>query len=220
MISEMTNKSVIISLGTKNSRYVDGLARLSNSLRDNADGIDFLGFIHEYSVNAPLHTQHPYAFKYHALKKMIDLGYKRILWLDVSVFAVAPVQPIFDLIENNGYFFEGAGCMLGDWCNDITLNFYGISRNIAKEIPMMQAGFMGFNLDHIIGQTIWNELNIAYQNDLFKGSWDDHRHEQSCISAILDKHSIPFNPVPEYVQYGGIFDKILNEKIIFKCKGL
>ena len=214
-----TNKC-IVSLATKNSRYVDGLARLSNSLRDNAGDVDFLGFIHETSVGSPLHVQHPYAFKMFTIEKAIDAGYTQILWLDVSAYAVAPVQPIFDIIEKQGYWFEGAGCWLGDWCNDETLAFYGYERDTAKILPMCQSGFMGFNLKNSIGYTLWEDFKIGYYNDLFKGSWADHRHDQSVISAVLNMNGINFSHQPEYVQYGGIYDKILNDKIIFKCQGI
>lgn len=227
------NSKCIISLATKNSRYVDGLARLSNSLRDNADGIDFLGFIHERGVDAPLHTENPYGFKVYALAKSVGLGYRQILWLDASVWAVAPVQPIFDIISEQGYFFEGDGCFLGEWSNDKTLGYFGINRDAAMSIPMAQGGFMGFNMDNPFGEKLFYQLNHAYDAGLFKGNWNNvdgsesadirvkgHRHDQSSISSILHTMGLPFSPTSEYIQYGGLYDKILNEKIVFKCQGL
>ncbi|HVW99705.1 MAG TPA: hypothetical protein VHA52_04565 [Candidatus Babeliaceae bacterium] len=223
-------KKCIVSLGTKNSRYVDGLARLSNSLRDNADGIDFLGFIHEASVGAPLHIESNYGFKVHAIQKAIDAGYTQILWLDASVYAAAPVQPIFDIIEQQGYWFEGAGCWLGEWTNDRTLAYYNLDRDSAMSLPMVQSGFMGFDMEGR-GNLLFAYLKRAYENGLFKGSWNNddrsqgderclgHRHDQSCMSAIL-AYDYPFSHLPEYIQYAGIYDQILNEKIIFKCQGI
>lgn len=205
-----------MSLATKNSRYVDGLARLSNSLRDNAEGIDFLGFIHEASVGAPLHTENNYAFKVYAIQKVIDAGYSQILWLDCSVYAIAPVQPIFDIIEQDGYWFEGAGCWLSEWCNDQTLQYYNLTRD--NEVPMIQSGFMGFDRKGL-GGVLFQRLSNACEFGLFNGSWADHRHDQSCMSAIL-AYDYKFNHLPEYVQYAGEFDKVLNDKIIFKCQGL
>lgn len=222
MTTEQINKRCIVSLATKNSQYVDGLARLSNSLRDNADGIDFLGFIHEHSVGAPLHTENNYAFKVYAIQKAIDAGYSQVLWLDASVYAVAPVQPIFDLIEAQGYWFEGNGCWLGEWCNDKTLSYYNLDREHANRIEMIQSGFMGFDLESptCIGINLWERFKIALEYDLFNGSWDDHRHDQSCMTAIIHNAGLKFSHLPEYVQYAGIYDKILNDKIVFKCMGL
>lgn len=223
----------IISLATKNSRYVDGLCRLSNSLRDNSDGIDFLGFIHERSVRAPLHIDNPYSFKVHAIMNAINSGYTEILWLDASVWAVAPIHPIFDIISDQGYFFEGNGCFLGEWCSDKVLEFYKIDRDAAMDIPMVQGGFMGFNLKNSIGNNLFSCLNTAYDNELFKGDWNNignsvsddnrvkgHRHEQSCMSAIIHTLGIPFSHNAEYVQYGGLYDKVISEKVVFKCQGL
>lgn len=225
------NKRCIVSLATKNSSYVDGLARLSNSLRDNASGIDFLGFIHEASVGAPLHTENNYAFKVYAIQKAIDAGYQSVLWLDASVYAVAPVQPIFDMIERDGYWFEGAGCWLGNWCNDMTLAYYNLDRDSATSIPMIQSGFMGFNINKR-GCELFNRLKLACDWGLFNGNWsnDDrsqgderclgHRHDQAIMSAILSNYANNFSHEPEYVQYAGIYDKVINDKIIFKCMGL
>jgi hypothetical protein len=225
-----TNKC-IVSLATKNSRYVDGLARLSNSLRDNADRIDFLGFIHEHSVDAPLHTESNYGFKVYAIQKAIDLGYEQILWLDASVWAVAPVRPIFDIIEQQGYWFEGNRCWLGEWCNDKTLKFYDIEREEALKIPMLQSGFMGFNTK--LGYDIWHLFTQGFNEGLFNGAWTNanktesldervlgFRHDQSVLSCILHYLNLPYSLVAEYVQYAGEFDKVLNNKIIFKCQGI
>ncbi|MFA6087473.1 hypothetical protein [Mucilaginibacter sp.] len=213
-------KKCIVSLATKNSRYVDGLARLSNSLRDNASGIDFLGFIHERSVGAPLHTENNYAFKVYTIQKAIDAGYTEILWLDCSVWAVAPIQPLFDIISEQGYWFEGNGCWLGDYTNDVTLEYYGIDREVAKEIPMIQSGFMGFDTRTVSGSELWNGLKSACELGLFNGDWANHRHDQSCLSAILYSYFVKFNHLPEYVQYAGLYDKQSNDSIILRCQGL
>lgn len=213
-----TTNKCIVSLATKNGRYVDGLARLSNSLRDNAFEIDFLGFVHEHSVGAPLHTEMPYAFKVHAIQKAIDAGYTQILWLDCSVWAVAPVEPIFNIIEQNGYWFEGAGCWLEDWCNEPSIKYFGLNKS--QKTPMIQSGFMGFNMKMLNGTILWDAFVMSYNKGLFKGSWDDHRHDQSCISAVLKNHGGRFSHQPEYVQYAGIYDKVLNDKIVFKCQGI
>lgn len=228
------NTRAIVSLATKNSRYVDGLCRLSNSLRDNADGIDFLGFIHEKSVDAPLHTKVPYGFKVFALSKAIlELGYNEVLWLDCSVWAVAPVQPIFDIISEQGYFFEGNGCFLGEWCNDKTLEHYGIDRDAAMSIPMVQGGFLGFDLASTMGDKLFYQLKEAYDAGLFEGKWDNldssestddrvrgHRHEQSCMSAIVYIIGAEFSHTSERIQYAGLYDQVQSDKIIFKCQGL
>ena len=223
----------IISLATKNSRYVDAIARLSDSLRNNADGIDFLGFIHERSVDAPLHNEVPYGFKIYAIAKAMELEYTEVLWLDASVFAVAPVNSIFDIISEQGYFFEGNGCFLGEWCNDKTLEYYEIDRDTAMSIPMVQGGFLGFNLASDIGKKLFYQLNEAYDEGLFEGMWDNvdrscsadervrgHRHDQSCMSAIVHNLGVEFSHLSDRIQYAGLYDQIQSDKVIFKCQGL
>lgn len=216
------NKRCIISLATKANRYVDNLARLSNSLRDNFKTGDFLGFIHESSVGAPLHSENPYAFKVYAFNKAIELGYTSVLWLDTSVYAVGNVDSIFDDIENQGLVFQDAGHKLGDWCNDETLSYFGLTRLMADKINMIgNAGFLGLDFTDSDANEFLNKWRLSMERGMFNGSWENHRHDMSCSSAIIEQMGL-FDLAysgDKVLQYGGIFDKVINETIILKAQG-
>lgn len=225
----------IVSFANNRGRYVDGIARLSNSLRDNLNG-DFLAFIHEASVGAPLHLDSNYAFKIHATQKAIDAGYKNILWLDASCFAIKHTQPIFDNIERDGFIFQESGHMLGTWCNDSTLEYFGITRDEAMGIKLIgNAGFLGFDYSTSKGRKFWTEYRDTQQQGYFNGCWNNdkqteseddrvrgHRHDISCATAIL--HKMGLLPLmkrgDEWLQYAGMYDTTLNETIIIKANGL
>lgn len=216
------NRRCIISLATKAGRYVDNLARLSNSLRENFTTGDFLGFIHEHSVGAPLHINNPYAFKIYAFRKAIELGYTSVLWLDTSVYAVGNIDSIFDRIEEKGFVFQDAGHNLGDWCNSATLMYFNIPRQAAMNIPMVgNAGFLGIDLTKTDGKSFFSKWRESMEAGMFQGSWDDHRHDMSCSSAIVHQMGL-FHLAykgDQILQYGGIFDKTINETIILKAQG-
>lgn len=227
-------KNAIVSFCNQNGRYVMGMARLSESLRNNFDG-DFVSFVGEASCGAPDHQMNPYAFKVHAIQRAIEAGYQKILWLDTSAFAVANVKPIFDLIDKNGVFFQEAGHYLGTWSNDRLLDYFDLTRDKAMKIPMVQGGFLGFDFTTEIAKTIFAELKEAMNNGIFKGAWDNNqktesqderchgtRHEMSTMSAIVHKHGLFKYAVKgnEFIQYGGIYDKTINDTIILKCQGL
>lgn len=226
------SKRAIISLANQRGRYIQNLSRLAESLRNNFDG-DFLGFIGEASVGAPLHADNPYAFKIYAIKHAIDQGYTSLLWLDSSCFAIKKVSPIFDEIETNGYIMQEAGHFAGTWTNDSTLEYFGVTRDEAMEMPCYgNAGFLGLNMLSDIGRVFFTNWKLAMESGCFKGAWtnghhsesyDDrclgHRHDLSCGSIIANQLGMQYKSGNEWLQYAGVFDETANETIIIKAQG-
>lgn len=212
------------------------MVRLSESLRLNFDG-DFLGFVGEATVGAPLHSENPYAFKIYCIQKAIDAGYEQILWLDSSCFAIKNVSPIFYFIKENGYIIQDSGHWLGTWANDKSLNYFGITRDQAMEIRMIgNAGFLGLNMLNPASHEFFNAWKKSMLDGIFKGAWNNsdktessderclgHRHDMVCSTAIFYKMgSIPEGMCSgeEWLQYAGIYDETLNDTIIIKAQGI
>jgi len=217
------NTNAIVSFANKRGNYAQGIARLSDSLRDNSEGIDFLGFIGESSLGCKPHTEDNYAFKVAATQVAIDQGYTSILWLDASCFAIGQMQPIFDIVQSTGFIFQESGFMLGQWCNDRTLKYFGISRDEAYNIKLMgNAGLLGFDYSTEVGKEFWAMYSKSQQDGMFNGGWDDHRHDISCASACLYKLGLIhlIRSGDEILQYAGVFDKQINDSIIIKAQGL
>lgn len=215
------NNNCIISFCNEKGRYVQNMARLSESLRNNFDG-DFLGFIGDKSLDCEPHSENPYAFKIAAFKVAIDKGYKNVMWLDTSCFAIKNVQPVFDEIENEGFIFQEAGHYVGKWTNDFTLNYFGLTRNEANEMIMIgNAGFLGLDFSKSMPKDFFNKWDKAMQAGCFKGSWEDHRHDMSCSSIIINQMGIMHvaKKGDEWLQYAGVFDETANDKIIIKAQG-
>lgn len=230
------SKNCIVSFANSKGYYINGLARLNESLRNNAPGVDFLGFINESSIGAPLHSENPYAFKIYAIQKAIDAGYENILWLDSSVFAIKSVIPIFDEIEKKGMIFQDAGHWLGNWANDFSLKYFDITRNEAMGIKMIgNAGVLGFNIHNEIAFDFLDQWEQSMLDSCFKGKWTNedksesqdercfgHRHDMTCSSAIVYKMGLTsmMKGGEEILQYAGLFDSVLNDSIILKAQGL
>lgn len=224
----------IVSFANKNGRYVQNLARLSESLRDNFNG-DFIAFIGENSVGAEPHEENPYSFKIHCIQKVIDAGYKNVLWLDSSCFAIKNVQPIFDEITNGGFIFQNAGHFLGNYSTDACLEYHGITRDEAMEIYMIgNAGFLGLNFNNGMAIDFFNRWKLSMEKGLFLGKWNNDdkscslderckgaRHDMSNSSAIVYKMGIShlMKEKDEWLQYAGVFDATLNETIVIKAQG-
>lgn len=227
-------KNCIVSFANQKNRYLQNLSRLGDSLLNNFDG-NFLGFIGEASCGADPHEDVPYGFKVHAIKQAIEVGYRKILWLDSSCFAIKNVQSIFDRIEETGFAFQDAGHWLGEWANDFTLDYFGISRDEAMEMRMIgNAGFLGLDFDNDTARqffVLWEQSMI---NGCFQGKWNNNdkteskdercrgaRHDMSASSAIVHNMGL-FHLAyggEEVLQYAGLFDEVLNDTILLKAQG-
>ncbi len=229
------NKRAIVSFANKNGNYAKGIARLSDSLRDNFNG-DFLGWIGEGSLGCKPHLKDNYSFKIKAMDKAIDLGYRYILWLDASCFAIKNVDPLFELIKRDGILMQNSGHNLGTWTNDKTLDYFGISRDEAMNMPMFgNAGMFGIDMQNPLGIGFYKMYRLSMLNGMFNGAWTNiaktesqdircqgHRHDNSCGSAIANLMHITdlYHAGDKLLQYGGEKDKVLNQTIIIKAQGL
>lgn len=220
MITEQS-KRCIVSFANERGRYLENLLRLKQSLVGKFDG-DFLGFVGEDSVGAPLHIENPYAFKIHAIRAAIEVGYTSVLWLDSSCYAIRNLAPVFKSIERDGMIFQEAGHMLGTWSTDSQLEYFGLTRDEAMGIGMIgNAGFLGFDFTNPIASRFFVLWNKAMEQGMFKGSWENSRHDMTCSSALV--HLMGLSGMAkkgnEWLQYAAPEDSVLNDTILIKAQG-
>jgi hypothetical protein len=202
-MSTKTGKTrAIVNLVNGNGNYLNAQIRLEHSAYNNADkSFDFICFQNESQVNAPAHHDNPYAFKIYAIEKLREMGYTEIFWMDASLVMVADFSPIWEWIWQKGFFFEEAGHWAGSWCNQETLNYFGITREQAMTMPMFAAGYCGFDFKNGLAQEFFAEWKESMLNGCFRGSWTDHRHDMTCASIIAHKHDM----VKDYSSGGQFF---------------
>lgn len=227
-------KRAIITVATRAGNYINNLARLSESLRNNFDG-DILGFIGEASVGSPLHEDVPYGFKVYAFQKAKEAGYESVLWVDTSCFAIKNVSPVFEQIEETGFIFQDAGHFLGTWASDKQLKYFGLTRDKAMDMRMIgNAGFLGLNLTRSTPLYFLQQWQQAMYDGMFNGKWNNDektesnderclgsRHDMVCSSALIH-NMVLFDLAKsgsEWLQYAGPYDEVANETIIFKAQG-
>lgn len=210
-----TNKA-IVSFANSRNNYAQGLARLSDSLRDTSEGIDFIGFIGEGSLNCPDHLESNYAFKIYALEKAIEHGYTDLLWLDCSVYAIASVQPIFDLIDKDGYFFQDSGWTCDQWTNQRTLDYFGTD---GVGMTMFSSGITGVKINTTIGHRFFKSWQMAMRDGIFNGSWKNHRHDQSAGSLVAHQLGMYIHPCNEYYSYK-CENLPITDKTVFLLEGM
>ncbi len=195
-------KSCVINF-SKGAWYGAGQRRLVESLKGRFDG-DVLTFTDEAQVGAPTHQKAPYAFKPFALQHAVEKGYDLVLWCDSSVWAIKPIQPVFDHLSIAGHLFF-YNCNAGNWCSDACLQSFGITRDQAFQIPMLMGLCMGWDMRTAKCQNFLKRwLEKATDGVTFPGSWTNknnevsrdsgvygHRHDQSASSIIAHQLGMP-----------------------------
>jgi hypothetical protein len=224
------NKRAIVSFANENGNYIKAQQRLRDSLNGKTDA-DLLMFVGENSINAPLHSKIPYAFKIYSILRAYEMGYTSILYLDTSAYAIADVNPIFEIIERDGYFMEEAGHYCGTWTNDKTLNYFDITRDQAMNMTMYSAGFTGLDFKCLDAREFFDRWVDSMH--YFKGQWNNlaeteskdkrcqgHRHDMSCASIIANQLGMKYQSGGSYFQYAAPDDIKNKESVIFYVQGM
>lgn len=192
-------KKCVVNLVT-NEYYEKGQKRLRERIQHLFDGFLITGF-GEKMVDAPLHSENPYAFKIYAIEKARNLGYNQIFWLDASVYPVKDITPVFDWLTEKGIFLEEAGHYCGSWAPQYVLDYFQITKDEAMKMPMFSAGFCGFDFRNPISVEFFAEWKEAMLNGMFKGTWEESRHDMTAGSIIANKRGL----LPLYSSGGQFF---------------
>lgn len=205
------SKPVFICTGV-NGWYAAGVDRLEKSLVYHGSSADFLFWKGEYPPNSPSHNDNPYAFKIYGFKEAIRRGYKVMIHLDASFWAIRNPDPIFDIVNEKGIFGFRSGYSCGQTCPDNLLSAVGLSRDEAMDIPETATGIVGINIDNPDGRKVFDYWESFCESGLFKNSRvhdvNDSadprflfgRQDQSAFSMAMYKAGVQFR-YEDYVTY-------------------
>ena len=192
-----SNKNCIVSFA-KGGSYPKAMARLKTSLIDVGSNAVTHFYTDESQVGAPTHREAPYAFKVLAIEKALGEGYRNVLWVDSSVWAVKPLGSLWKHIDHYGNIFFDCGYQTSQWSSDASLKSFGITRDKAEDIRMLMACCFGLS-NSAESTTKWVAAmkEKAFDGVTFKGSWKNdnnevssdprcsgHRHDQTAASII------------------------------------
>jgi hypothetical protein len=226
---ENLNKTVIISCGI-GGWYAQGVRRLERSLIFEGWGGNILTYKDEYPPESYKHEDLPYYFKIAAFKEAISMGFTHILWVDASMWCVKNPVKLFDLINEQGYYFFSSGYNLAQSVNDRALAAVGLSRDDAEGVTEWASGLVGININNPDGLKLyasWKEymdaglsIGVKYNN---KDESQDprflaHRQDQSCLSLAVWKHGLVNKRGLDFVSYKNTGYN--PDEIIFFIEGL
>ncbi len=180
---ELHNKPCIISVGI-GAGYAAGIDRLDQSLRYNG----FLGdtmFWKDYPEGCPKHEgEGQYNFKVFAFNEAFSRGYKVVLWLDASFYAIKDAMPIMDYVNDNGLYFFKSGYPLSATATDKLL--FGLNRVDFVDVPEFATGAVGINIENPNGRAFFKSWERLMQSGFFGGS---RNHDESDSKHPLFKFS-------------------------------
>lgn len=206
-------KAVIISAGM-GGWYAQGVKRLEQSLNFNGWAGNTLTWKDEYPPNSHKHEDFPYYMKIAAFEEALRQGYTHILWLDASFWAVKNPMKMFDLINEQGYYFFSSGYNLAQSVNDTALQYVNLDRDEAERVTEWASGCVGINFENEEGKALYKRWKELMDAGLSKGSrlHDNqsadkrflfHRQDQSCLSLACWELGIKNTRGLDMVSYKG-----------------
>lgn len=209
--------------------YPRGTDRLVKSLEDVGFDGDVLYWKDEL-INTFFDTSYPYTIKLAALHEALKLGYKKILWLDCSVWAIRNPKPIFDVIEKEGGYFWSSGYNMAQCSTDKDLEFAKWSRDYAEKLPELSSSMFGINMNdsRAVKFVEWfskaKDAGVFGTSRLHNNGSEDERYlhgRQDQTAATIAFYKAGFEkiyPPKIYSMYDT--DGIESETTIFKMRGM
>ena len=225
-------KDCIINFAS--GRYIKGQDRLRESLDTVGWDGDLLTWTAEHQIGAPLHKDNPYAFKIYCFDEALRQGYKRIFWVDASIWAIKPITPIWDCVERLGYMKQYAGHLCGWWSSDTQLEYFGITRDEAMGMEMHgNGGFFALDFDNERASEFFDRWKQAMLDGQFKGPWHNDnncvssdprckgtRHDMICGSIIANQLEMVAYTPHRLMQYVGDGTQEPFETVVMMAQGV
>lgn len=185
-----------------------GQKRLYESLEERSENATRLFWTEELPPGCPSHEDAPYAFKPYAFQRARELGFDQAVWLDASVWLHSrPLDDIWARIDEDSWYLEPDGNMVGEWISDSALDALHLSRDEAMGMPLIEGKLIGLDFRNPTARaflTAWTELADL---GAFKGRWDNltgsessdprcrgHRHDIACGSPLAHRMGMRLQP--------------------------
>lgn len=186
------------------SWYPKGQARMRASLEQHGYTGAF-DLYQTYPPGSPGHDNRPYAFKSHAMRQAAAKGHDTLVWLDASMVAVAPIEPMLAQAQRDGIVAWDSGWAMGQWTHDAALRVYGLTRDVAMTMPLIVGGVLAVHLSHPLGRAVFDRYcALVDHHETLPGPWANkdgalgdarclgHRHDMPALTVAIHEHNAPF----------------------------
>jgi hypothetical protein len=186
--------------------YIPVQATLIKSIHKHHPDAAVFSFHDLKTIGSPSHQERPYAFKVYAVEYARKLGYDVVIWLDSPFRLIKPIDEWVKEIEKVGVYLQRDGWWCGQWANDNSLDYFGVTRDEAMTIPNVYACIMAFDFRHPITPVFFALWKTACENGAFCGKGNNtektesqderclgHRHDQTCAELIAHQIKLPLS---------------------------
>lgn len=173
----MTRRAIVsVAVG---QWYPAGQQRLFDSIEERGENATRLFWRDQYPPSSPTHDDAPYAFKAYALEEARHLGFDQALWMDASCWLIRPLDTVWGRIDENGWWLEPDGHVVGEWISDQALGLLALTRDEAMGMPLVEGKLIGLSFLNPVANRFLDEwLSIADAGG-FNGPWTNDQHEAS-----------------------------------------
>lgn len=172
-----------------NANYQTKLDRLLKSLAEYDFAGDILyriGGWPDMENGGILLCDTPYSFKISAFEEALRLGYKQVLWLDLSVVILSDLSSVFKKIkENRAYFRKSFFPFEKIDINEALAKACNMTLKELRQVPHYATGVLGLDLENFNVQKLlldWHKF--AEQKEAFKSNFPT----QISFSILVDKY--------------------------------
>lgn len=211
--------------------YAKGSERLRRSLIYHGFAGEIKLWKDELPPGSPTHEECPYGMKLYAMQWAMEQGHQSILWLDSSAWCVKYPRVHEQAMGRDGYYLVGNGDWKVDqWTDDHALAHFGITREEARNIPLVSGGIIGLDFRNEIAREFFKRYAAAMNAGCFNGPWTNpawtpegesrhrgHRHDQSCASIIAHQMGLYLHPEQTYDYY---YQATMPETVEFALAGM
>jgi len=205
----------IVNVATES--YAEWQQTMMNSINKYGEGIPVLAWRGHLPPGSPPHKLSPYAFKAYAIKEALNQGYKKILWLDSSMFMIASWGDFWsELSKKGGLFWECDAGPTGLWCCDNAMNIMGKTREELICTPIVQGGIFALDFDNEKTQKVWAYYWKHVHSGALLGLWrkahgfvsedtrvQGHRHDMPILSVACLEYDLKLTYQPHLFSYPG-----------------
>jgi len=165
--------------------------------------------------DCPIHLHAPYAFKAYCIQEALDMGYKKVMWMDSSVVFFKYPEVFWRLAEDVGVVvFDNPGCPEAFYTSDDCLEHMGCTAEEANKFWMVSAGMIVLDFNEPITKTIFDfyfehsrdSICLLGKSGSTRKEFIAHRHDQSILSYICHREYV------HHLNYGSwaYYSDILN----------
>lgn len=207
--------------------YSKGSDRLQASLIQHGFKGDHLVWKDKWPDAVPgLNQGHIYNVKADAFQHALNAGYTTIIWGDSSIFATRSLDRFIDTINAKGYWIGQSGHNCAQTASDAQLQYFGVSRDWAENVPDCATGIFGVNMDFEQPRRFIRTWIQAAKDGAFAGSrhhdgqskdprFKYARQDQSAMSLILGKQGVTLDHFNEHAAF-----KWDRYESTFRCEGM